>query len=801
MKKTDFNREWIFQKLDDNNNPVGTEKIVNVPHDAMLFEDRDRDAATASAGGYFHGGKYSYIKKFTAPAEWQERTVYVELEGVYKNASVYVNGSLAVQWPYGYTNFGTELNPYLKYGEENEIQVIADNSKCPNSRWYSGSGIYREVNLYIGGKKHILKDGIRILTPDTSTVNVTVMTSEVDFTQAEITISYQGEPVATQTMDVVDNMVKASFTIEDAKTWSAETPELYGCKVELKENGETIDTDETLFGIRTISWSTKGFFVNGKETLLRGGCIHHDNGILGACNFADAEERRVRILKEAGFNAIRSSHNPISKAMLDACDRLGMYVMDESFDHWLIHKNKYDYANETFREWWKKDTEAMIIKSYNHPSVVMYSIGNEISELGLPEGQEVCKEMVDFVKGIDSSRAVTLGGNIMLMKMAASGKGLYDNESDTNAGAGGMDKVPTSTAFNILMNRMGGIMEKMAKGKKADKASEKAFSYLDIAGYNYAASRYESDGLKYPDRIIVGAETLPPTLYRNWQLVKKLPYVIGDFMWTSWDYLGEAAIGTVKYKSDVDSGKLCVLSGSGIIDICGKMRPEVEWGKSIWGLSQKPAIAVDPYTHAGEKYSTSMWRKTDSEASWSWEGCEGLKSRVIVYSDAATIELFVNGKSYGKRNVKENKVTFKRVVYEPGEIKAIAYDTTGSKVGESSLRSAMGETKVKLTPETTVLKADGQSLCFISIDLVGENDITKSSVDKTLKVSVEGAGTLQAFGSARPFTDESFVTGEYTTYRGKALAVVRAGYEKGKIEVTVSSDELPETKLSIDVEL
>lgn len=799
MQKQDFNRGWSVYK-------EGREtevREVNLPHDAMIYETRNKEAKTGGASGYFEGGKYIYTKKFAAPAEWEGKYVLVEFEAVYKNASVYLNGELVAERPYGYSNFYVDLSAGLKIGEENELKVIADNSKCPNSRWYSGSGIYREVQLYVANASHIKPEGVKVTTLDEQTVKVE--TEAVGGDRVSMEIMEAGRVLASASAEPDENgKAGYTFTIPDAKLWDADHPNLYLCRAVLEEHGEQVDTCSEEFGIRTLSWSRNGFFVNGKETLFRGGCIHHDNGILGACNFADAEERRVRILKEAGFNAIRCAHNPMSKAMLQACDRLGMYVMDESFDQWLIHKNPYDYAKEDFEIWWKEDTKAMVSKDYNHPSVVMYSIGNEISELGIPEGQALCGEMGEFVKSIDTTRAVTAGVNIMLATMAAKGNGLYGKDKDgkdKQTGSQSMDDMPTSTFFNMMMNLAGDMMDKMSTGKKADAATEPAFSKLDIGGYNYATSRYEKDGVKYPDRIIVGSETLPKKLYKNWQLVKKLPYLTGDFMWTSWDYLGEAGIGTIQYKSFKQPGNdgLIVSGGCGIVDICGKQRPEVEWGKIIWGLTSTPAIGVDPVTHCGDKAAASMWRDTDAVASWSWAGYEGKKTKVVVYSDAAKVELKVNEKSYGKKSVKECKAFFKGVEYQPGRIEAIAYDESGREVSRSELRTAAGATSLQLTPEKTVLRANGQDLCYLDIDLVGEYGITKSSEDRKVTVKVEGAGTLQALGSARPNMSENFYSDTHTTYYGKALAVIRAGYEPGEITVTVSAEGLEPKSVTVEV--
>ena len=798
MKKKDFNRGWLF-------GAVGKEpsmQPVTLPHDAMLYEKRSKDAATAGACGYFPGGAYVYVKRFLVPETWRTQSAVLEFEAVYQNAQVFVNDALVAEQRYGYTNFFVVLDPQLKYGEENEIKVIADNSSVPNSRWYSGSGIYRNVNLFLGDKSHIRPDGLLVSTSGNDAAHVKVSVTGGDTVRVSV---LDGEKVVAQAEAAVkEGTASADIPVSQPRLWDAEHPELYQCRAELLKNGEMVDEADAWFGFRTLSWSTRGFFVNGKKTLLRGACVHHDNGILGACSFEDAEFRRVRLLKEAGFNAIRSAHNPASKALLDACDRLGLYVMDEFCDNWLVHKNPYDYADRDFRAWWQQDLTAMVIKNYNHPSVVMNSIGNEISELAIPEGQEYCKKLAVLARKLDPDKAVTMGVNLMLCSMSAKGGGIYGNKKNGKENQNGsqtMDNVPTSAFFNMLMNLAGGMIEKMAAKPAADDATKVSFSYLDIGGYNYAASRYEKDGMLHPDRVIVGSETLPKNLYHNWQLVKKFPYVIGDFMWTGWDYLGEAGIGTVRYKSFKNPGQDApiISAGCGVIDICGKIRPEVQWNRLIWGLDHTPGIGVEPYTHAGETGSESMWRDTDAVASWSWAGCEGKKTKVTVYSDGETAELIVNGHSYGRKKTKECKAVFKRVVYEPGTITAISYDGEGKEQSRTSMKTAAGPAELRVVADRSTLQAKTQDLAYISIDLTGADGITKSSEDTAVTVEVDGAGTLLALGSARPNMGENFFSDTHTTYYGKALAVVRGSDTPGKIKVTVKAKGLLPKTLELDV--
>ena len=792
MKAQSFNLGWSFFKEGHENN----KKTVTLPHDAMLYENRSKDNPSGAACAYFAGGKYIYEKTIAADEGWSDKSVILEFEGVYQKAVVYVNENKVCSNIYGYSNFFVPINDEIILGKENTIKVVADNSNVPNSRWYSGSGIYRNVKLYVGNKKHIVPDSVFVKAEADGR---TLIKGEVTGGEAvKLCISKDGTLVADTLSQVTDGKFEAEIQVDDPSLWDEDTPTLYDLSIELFEAEQSLDETSLKFGFRTISWdSANGLTVNGKKVLLRGSCIHHDNGILGAAAIDEAEDRKIRIHKEAGFNAIRSAHNPCSKAILNACDKYGVYVMDEFADHWLIHKNPYDYANEEFKANWEKDLLAMIRKDFSHPSVIMYSIGNEISELGLDSGVNMAKELAEYVKKIDPTRCVTAGINLMLATMAAKGKGLYGKEDGNNSGNQSMDNMPTSSFFNMLMNHMGDIMDKMASGKDADKVTAHLEGILDINGYNYATSRYISEGKKYPGRVIVGSETLPRSIYKNWKLCEKLPYLIGDFVWTGWDYLGESGIGTVKYKSEMDAGDLIISGGPGLIDICGKMRPEMQWNRMIWHMTDIPEISVEPMSRAGEKNSISMWRDNDGVASWTWPGCEGKRNKVRVYATGAYVELLVNGKSYGRKKTKEYKADFKNIMYVPGTITAKSYDTENRLIGEKELLTDEGETRIMLTPSKTKLVANGEDICFVDIDLVGDKNITKSSCDKMLRIKVDGEGELIAFGSARPAPKESFIGNTHSTYLGKAQAVIRSGQQPSKITISVSSVNRTE-KLVID---
>ncbi len=736
MKRYEFNSNWLCNG-----------KAVCLPHDAMILEARKADAPGGSAVGFFPGGKYTYEKKFDLPADWSGKNVKLQFEGVYKNAQVSVNGKALGGAAYGYIPFWIDCG-VLNEGE-NTITVTCENLDQPDSRWYPGAGIYRPVWAWVG-------DGI-------TAEEVRITTVSID--PAVVSVTVDGKAVEAEILD--NGMVIASgcgeITVPNAKLWCEENPHLYTCKVA---------DQEIKFGIREVKWSNKGLFINGKETKLRGGCVHHDSGILGTATYDESEWRRVKILKDAGYNAIRSSHNPCSRAMLDACDYYGMYMMDESWDMWFHHKSPYDYATD-WRKHYLSDLKAMVDRDYNHPCVIMYSIGNEVSEPAKPEGIEKTKEMVAYLHELDATRAVTGGFNLMIIANAAKGKGVYDEEKGgmTNGAGGGNFDGMNSTMFNFITSMVGTGMNKAANSKQADTATSPCLDALDMAGYNYASGRYTMDGKLHPDRLIYGSETFPQDIAKNWAMVKQYPYLIGDFMWTAWDYLGEAGLGAWAYTSD---GKgfakpyPWLLADAGAFDILGNPNAEAFWASAVWGKLEKPAITVQPVNHPGVTPAKGSWRGTNAIPSWSWNGCEGNKAVVEVYFDCAKVELLLNGKSLGKKRTKECRVSF-MTKYAPGKLEAIAYDASGKEIARNTLETAKA-TEIHICPEKREAKV-GQ-IVYVPI-CIGDGTIVESNADKKLTVTVEN-GELLAFGSANPRTEEVYHSGTFTTYYGHALAIVKA---------------------------
>ena len=767
MKKIDFCRGWQFAESGKEWQPV------TVPHDATQFSGRDAMAPSGSGGAYYLGGCYEYTKAFDAPAEWQGQAVSLLFEGVYPRAKVLLNGREIGGCAYGYSQFAVPLDG-LRYGEENEITVIADNTDTPNSRWYAGAGIFRPVWLVRGNAEHIPLGGLRVTTLSHDPAVIRVETQVIG--QGDIRVEIRDGKTIVAQADGND----VTLEIADEKLWSAEHPHLYTCKATLRDGDTILDEAETVFGIRTLTWSTEGFFVNGKKTLLKGGCVHSDNGILGSRAFDEAEWRRIRILKKWGFNAIRSAHNPLCRAALEACDALGMYVMDETWDMWDKHKTSGDYAGR-FPEHWRTDVREMVAKDYNHPSVILYSIGNEVTEPAKPEGVELAAEIIREVKLHDSSRPVTAGINITLLMMAQMGINVFAGDEKRSQPQQEAD----STAFNEMAAQSGARMVMAAACEQADRVSAPVLDQLDIAGYNYAQSRYESEREVHPGRIIVGSETYPQDLPGNWALVQRCPWVIGDFMWTAWDYLGEVGIGGWVYDpKDMAFAKPYPwkLADTGALDILGHDNAEAGLAAAVWGASDKPYIAVRPMSNHGKPWAHAMWRGSNAIPSWSWKGCEGRETEVEIYTRAREVALFLNGQSLGKQLVCDCKAMFK-TVWQPGEIKAVAMDDDGTQT-ESVLRSATGDARIVIRPEN---EPQIGKILFVDISLRGENGEIESHADEILTVSVRG-GELLAFGSADPKTEETFHSGSYPTYYGRSLAAIRI--TDAEAEITASGAAL-----------
>lgn len=771
MKPTLLLTGWTCRHLGD----TAPGKTVTLPHDAMLAEPRTALSAGGTNTGWYEGYDYEYRRTLTVPENELADTHILEFEGVYHNAEVWLNGQKAAFRPYGYTNFYVDCAPYLHAGG-NELRVIARNADQPNSRWYSGAGIYRPVQLWTARGAHITLNGVKIrtLSLDPAVVEVRVKTTA----PGTVRLTVDDLPAMQQESD---GEAVFTLTLDNARLWTPETPNLYTCRVSFADD-EVIET----FGVRKVEWGTDGFLLNGKRYIIQGACIHHDNGLLGAVCDPDAVARKVRLLKENGYNAIRSAHNPCSKALLADCDRQGMLVMDEYIDHWYIHKTEHDYV-DYFNDWWRQDLTDMVEKDYNHPCVVLYSTGNEVSETAQKRGIALTKEMTDFLHGLDDSRPVTCGVNIFFNFLSSIGFGVYSDEkakkeaeraekAKQRGEKAAKKKAVGSQFFNNLAGLLGDeFMKRGATLHGCDVKTRDAFANMDIAGYNYGIYRYKHDLKKYPQRLILGSETFCNDAYKFRELAKQEPRLVGDFVWAGMDYLGEVMVGSweyADYAETFDGGPGWVSAGSGRIDLTGKPLGEALYTRVALEADNGPYIAVCPVNHTGDRHSPSAWKMTNAMPSWSWTGCEGGKANVEVYARAARVELVLNGHTVGSKTLKNDCLARFSIPYESGTLEAVSYDAADHEIGRCKLQSAGGTTRLTLDAEEPAVKPG--HLCYIRLRYTDENGITKPLARGSIQVQVRG-GTLVGLGSACPFNKHSYLDSETDTYYGEALAIVRMG--------------------------
>lgn len=805
MIRVPFNDDWTvgpklgaFESADASTAP----RAVTLPHDAQRDLPRSPDSDQGVHAAYYPGGVFEYAKSFDVPIGWREKTVVVEFEGVYRDAVVFVNGEFAAHQANGYAAFAVALDPFLRFGETNRITVEARAHK--DSRWYTGAGIYRPVHLLVADPTHIALDGTRVTTPDIdderAVISIATIVENVSRHTSTTRVAWSvvgpdGDEVAATAAPVTvlpgeTSTARVRLSVVAPLLWHPDTPALYTVTATLTDlDGAVIDTETTRFGIRRLQLDTvHGLRINGEIVKLRGACVHHDNGPLGAATIGAAEDRRVRLLKAAGFNALRSAHNPMSRAMLDACDRYGVLVMDELSDVWTRSKTAFD-SSVTFSERWQDDVAALVAKDHNHPSVVMYSIGNEILELATPIGSSWSRRLAEAFRSLDDTRFVTNGINGIIANL--------DRMKDAMAEAEASDP-------NTMMANMGEQMSLMNASTLVSESTEESASVLDIVGFNYADSRYELDAGLFPHRVIVGSETFPERIDRMWELVTRLPHVIGDFTWTGWDYIGEAGIGRVDY-TDVEGYAATgtagpypyLLAECGDIDITGYRRTVSYYREIVYGLRPTPYIAVHRPQHHGRPTSLTPWSWDDAIASWTWAVEPGSPVRVDVYADADEVELQLDGVTLGTAPVGAERAFVARfeTEYRPGELVAIGR-TDGVETGRHTLRTAGGDTRLALSAERTEIAADADDLAFVEIALTDAAGTTVGDADRIVRVSIDGPGVLAGIGTGRARTEESFGATEVTTYDGRAIAVVRPT-GAGAITVTVRAEGLENATLEV----
>ena len=783
---------------------------VTLPHDAMIQEKRTPDAPGGTAKGYYPSKDYDYFKRFTPPDDWQQKRVWLLFEGVYMNTRVSINGDLAAQRANGYTEFYVQLNDFLRFGQENEIKVSVQTGE--DSRWYSGAGIYRNVSLLVADPLHVDLNGIRLTTlaaddevaslrADVTVVNDSLCARKLS---VEIELTDEDGHIACRDTQILNlrglttETVSPRLYVKNPRLWSPDEPNLYRVSVRLTGDGKVIDeTVLETFGIRVLTLDTvKGLAVNGKTVKLYGGCIHHDNGVIGSATFESAEARRARLLKEAGYNAIRSAHHPMSRAMLKACDRYGLVVMDELTDMWNISKTPRDFGISFAREW-EDDLRAMVAKDYNHPCVVLYSMGNEIPESGTAAGAAIYRQLGGLTRKLDGTRYITAGLNNLLAGDALS-------ELFKAAGSN-----PEGGINEAMGSDLGDVMATVSMHPNIVAATNESYESMDVCGYNYATDRYIHDALKFTNWISVGAETFPKDLAYNWKIVTENAHAIGDFSWTSWDYLGEAGIGADFYKKGEQGGfgqhpYPWRIAWDADFDITGRRTPQGYYREIVVGHRQAPYLAAQtPETYDREPIPAS-WSWPGTVSSWNWPGYEGKPIRIEVYGRGDEAELLVNGRSLGHQPLPaetEGKTLACRTVfdtvYQPGSVEAVIY-TDGKETGRYTLQTAGDPAALRIETDCETLSAGDNELVFADIWLEDANGLVNPGADREITVSVTGCGVLQGLGSGNPCTDEDFFDDHCRTFYGHAFAAIRpTGI--GEIILRVKAEGLGEAEKRLTV--
>ena len=804
-----FDENWRFI----NDNPTGAEnpgfddsgwRTLDLPHDWSIEDLPNQDGVNvigpfskASLGkmytGYMVGGTAWYRKQFSIDKASEEKRAYLQFDGIYMNSDIWINGKHVGNHLSGYTSFWYDITPYLNPAGQVNVVAVQVKNEDYNARWYSGSGIYRHTWLTLVNPVHIEPWGVYITTSEASEkkANVEVVTNVTNSGDKNLPVSYtirlidpSGAEVGKSTMESSvpsgkSVELKQVVRVENPALWSVEKPNLYQAQVELAVNNKIEDKVSTAFGIRNIKFdTTNGFTLNGKTIKIKGGCFHHDNGPLGAVAIDRAEERKIEILKKAGFNAVRTSHNTMSPALLDACDQLGMLVMDEFFDSWerskiggvykLFGTKGVNYVIEDyskyFNENWQKDIQSTVLRDRNHPSVIMWSIGNEISEAADTSGLRIATKLVNEVRKYDRTRAVT--------------EGLVD------AGA-------------------------MFGGKITWDERAPHMALLDVVGYNYGYVRYRGDHNKYPERIMFASEFNPSASLENWQTVEDLPYVIGDFVWTAMDYMGESGIGLARYFPDTTKfsqglGAIALMYNPecwpifnafcGDIDLIGNRKPASYYQHVVWRESKVEMFVQTP-TPAGMK----VIGRPELLNSWNWPGYEGKKLKVDVYTRSQLAKLELNGKVIGEKTINDKKsitATFE-VPYEPGTLIARCYDN-GIETASKIIKTVGKPAAIRLSADRSTIKADRNDLSYVMVEILdAEGNVVPYADNVLVNFEISGTGKIAGVGSGSPTDMSSFQQPRKKTWHGRCLIILRPKREAGKIVLTARADGLKEALIEI----
>lgn len=759
-----FNDGWHFTLTPDSGSVIKPfTKTVNLPHDWSIELPFDEKAPSRNDGGFVHTGKGLYEKEINLTEKDLADSKYSLLfEGVYQRWTLKVNGKEVGFRPYGYSSVVYDITPYLHSGV-NTIEVDVDNSQQTNSRWYTGSGIYRHVRLIKTGEIAVAPWSLFITTPSVTDLQATVDFSfniDGDIKEGELkadvkVIDPSGAVVASSSVPVGSSDVSGKLNVTDPKLWSPESPSLYSMEVSLTDNGKEIDTVKETFGIRTISYSaTEGFKLNGKSIVLNGACAHHDNGMLGAASYDAAEARKVRLLKEAGFNAVRTSHNPPSPGFLDECDRQGILVMDEAFDGWRDQKTPHDY-HLWIDEWGVKDVGDLVRRDRNHPSIIAWSIGNEVIERKHIGVITTARQFADECRRLDPTRPVTEG-------LCAWDRDweIYDPHAEA----------------------------------------------LDIVGYNYMIFKSESDHERCPERVMWQTESYPRDAAANWHKVKENPYIIGDFVWTGLDYLGESGLGRYFYKGETEGEQWMAFQWPwrgaycGDVDITGWRKPISHYRDMLYNDDNKLYMAVrEPDGYYGE-VRTTMWSVWPTWESWNWKGHEGKPIDVEVMSRYPKVRLYLNDTLIGEKAAGEANdcMAVFNLAYAPGILKAVGVDEGDNEVETITLATAGNPVAIRLTPDKTILSADGQDLAYVIAEVVDADGRVVPDAEFPVEFAVSGNAVLKAAGNAHLNDPDSYFDSSATTWKGRAMAILKSTDKKGGASLKATSKGLKPATLKLN---
>ncbi|MBQ9251024.1 MAG: DUF4982 domain-containing protein [Clostridia bacterium] len=833
MRSMKLNRDWLFGNgiLDHGKRMRGDygDRTVNLPHDYMIESDVFPEAVSGAASGYYNAGVAHYMKEINLPAEWAEDQILLRFDGAMMNATVEINGNKAALQHYGYAPFEVDITHLVYPGQKNSILITLNPSMQPNSRWYSGAGLFRGVELLHTPKLRIACGGLRGSTkkieytadgaPETAYLQVSAEirneTAENKLAEVcfELVREDNGETVRasktlTQIPPLASGTAYMTLTVDAPRLWSAEEPNLYYLRATAVDRGTykthmvpadhpTTDTEQALFGIRTVEADVKhGLRINGKTVKLKGGCLHHDNGVIGIVSLYDAETRKLQKMKALGYNAIRTTHNPPSSALIEACDRLGVYVFDEIFDAWGMGKQPGDY-NQYFETDWEKDLTAFVKRDRCHPSVIIWSTGNEITErAGLGDGYLWATKLAEAFHRLDGSRPVS---NAICS---------FWNGLDDQLMAEQMKKFQESFSGSL---QNADISEK--KDLLWEEYTEGFANGLDIVGYNYMENKYPTDHEMFPERVILGSENYPKEIGIHWPTIEKTPWIIGDFTWTAWDYIGEAGLGQANFYEPGDP-RIGNPWGAGNaypwrtandadFDITGFIRPQGIYRRIVWGSQETGLFSYDPAVF-DKVENLSNWGFPGIWRRWNWAGQEGRQVNIAVFSSAEEVELLLNGQSLGRKKAGEALVqglplSFQfSIAYQPGTLEAISY-VGGKEISRDQLITSGKPVVLRLTAEQAELRADGEALGYVYAELVDEAGHVVPDADVALTAEVSGAAALQGFGSGNPITEENYTRGRFTSYLGRALAVLRAGEEAGEAKLTVSAEGFAPAEIVLPV--